>query len=650
MQAHIFQISKAAIALLLTLQVVLIGLAASAQRDHVRSEIFFEPGPALPSLTEPSQPRSEGQPPEPSAGPQSKEQGDVVLWRGQYGPEQSLWLTDADGILINRVHVGTYSAYRVLALTASALAAALFGMALLAAVQGSTSLVAAGGVMLIGAAHYAAGLSGHFELSNPLPLTIGQQLTVVALSLGVFVSIMGRLRVTPGYGGRRTVLAYASQSGSARALARRFQAASAAACDLVCLSELTEGRLANYETVLMVASTYGEGEPPDRAHGFIKQLQTGLTLPHRPGFAVLALGDTRYANFCAFGHQLHELMDGAGAVPLIPVTTVNRLDQSTIAAWWRQMAERFDWNGAVAQVSFQPTSVTDNECLNPDSESRHVHRIELDDVGSTYEPGDLLEIRPRFEREAARKHLLSLGLEPQATVVLDGERIPALTALERLEWQGVQSDSPQALIDSLPRVQARTYSLASAPSESVLRLIVRRRVRDDRTPGLISNQLCNAPIGESFQVAIRSNPDFHLPVPLKPIIMIGAGTGLAPFLGFLAHLHEQSAPGPHWLFFGEQTERNDRYMSDQLRAYQQHGTLHRYITAWSRDPGGQYIQSAIAQHKADLLELVGTGAHIYICGAKEGFGEAVSELLRTWFGSDGYRELVDRDRIRTDLY
>lgn len=624
MHALVIQVCRTAVVLLLALQVVLVGFAASAASEHVRPEVFLtgQSATALRALDK-LDASSSAAPGQRGAKRFPKPLGDRLLWLNPDRTDQALWITDEEGRLTNQISAHVLGAYRTVALSASVLAAALGLLAMVAVGLRQISRIAAAGTIGIAAAHFAGGFSAPFELNTATNLTFAQQLIVIALCIGVFVAISRRYRpalISSGRrASRRAVLAYASQSGSALALARRFQASSNDRCDLVSLAELTQARLATYDTLLVIASTFGDGEPPDRVRSFVSKLEQGWSLDHDLRFSVLALGDQRYANFCAFGFQLHELLKRAGAVPLIPVTTVNRLDPAAIAHWWRQTAERFRWNAEVAQSAYEFASILDNTCLNPAIVSRQVHCISLTPIGTNYQAGDLLEIRPHSEPEAAQRHTqgTSAALEPQAV-----------------------SDQ-----------QARTYSLASAPCEPRLRLLVRRRRREDGTPGLISNQLGSATQGDRFQIAIRSNPSFHLPKPHAPIIMVAAGTGLAPFLGFLAALKAERAAGPHWLFFGEQSETHDSYLKSELEAYQSDGTLHRYSTAWSQGPNPQYIQSVLASHRAELIDWVrNKNAHIYLCGARQGFGEAATRLLTLWFGAEGFQELVDQAVIHSDLY
>ncbi|MEM7097886.1 MAG: sulfite reductase flavoprotein subunit alpha [Pseudomonadota bacterium] len=653
MQKLIIQFLKLATPLLLILQILLIGLAASTMRDHSRSDIYFD----LRLTEEAQQPRAATDPPD-KTSTSTKPLHNHVLWQNQNQASTSLWITDDQGVLVNRVSVRTLATYELLALFAVVTAVLLIGLAFIATFRRMIPIAAAGGIICVGLIHFATGLSQHFTPTQTLSLSFSQQLAVVALGLVIFLICYWRVfasstGTTVTDRGQRTLLAYASQSGSARELARRFAAATHSTCDLLCVSQLSDTMLLRYENVLLVASTHGDGEPPERARGFVKKLEQGLSLPHQPNFAILALGDRRYANFCAFGHRLYDLMCQAGASPLHPVATVNRLEQTSIAQWWQNIAVHFGWDNQVAQTTYRSSKIVWNRPLNPDSESRHVHLVEFTPLDSDldYQPGDLLEIKPRFDPIAAERYLKTIGLDSKTTVTIEGASYPLIQALKFLEWQGAPSKPAQEFVTSLSPVQVRTYSLASAPGDTGLRLMVRRRIREDGTPGVISNQLCDAKTAEQFQIAVRKNPDFRLPAKPAPIIMIAAGTGLAPFLGFLSHLKQQQSTDSHWLFYGERQESQDHYFKTELEDYHQAGLLQKLITAWSRDPAGAYVQTKMDEHKTHLINLVNQQhAHIYICGAQQGFGDAVCELLRNWFGAKEYQDLVDQARLHTDLY
>ncbi|MEM6999209.1 MAG: flavodoxin domain-containing protein [Pseudomonadota bacterium] len=656
----IVQTLKVGPAVLLTLQVLLIGLAASAAHDHVRTDLVLAPESAA------SDSKFVG------GTPVAMLQGEVVFWSLHEGADGTVIVTDLEGRLLNRVGIRASAAYTALSMAAAVIAAGLILLVALAAVAGRITPIAAAGLALLCVAHFVFGFGRHFEPATALSVSIVLQLLLVALGVLCLILILRRFGDAVS-AGQAMLVAYASQSGTAQGVAQRLAEAAGGRCDVVCVSRLNVERLSRYDTALFVASTYGDGDPPDRALGFVHQLAAGNVSLDAVRFAVLALGDKRYANFCAFGHRLHTLMSGAGAAALLPVATVDRLEQNTIAAWWAKIAAHFELESVVPAVRFQTVSIQRNHCLNPASPARHVHCVELAGREMPYQPGDLLEIKPRFDRTTARNYLLNLRKDPESRVMAGGEELSLLEALEKLEWQSASGITPlqhglpdqdvleqaviqarmsdQELIASLSESRARTYSLASAPGESSLRVVVRKRVRPDGTPGVISHQLCNATRGDLFEVAIRSNPDFHLPHSPQPLIMIAAGTGLAPFLGFLAQLHEQRRSGPHWLFFGEQTRQHDSYMAPQLQRYLEDGTLHRYITAWSREADGQYIQDMLAQFRSPLCELVcQQGAHIYVCGAQSGFGEAIHALLLSWFGTAGHQKLLDRGQIHTDLY
>lgn len=460
-----------------------------------------------------------------------------------------------------------------------------------------------------------------------------------------------------------TLIAYASQSGSAMSLAKRFSKALSHTSDVRCFSTLTPKVLSQYNEVLFIASTYGEGQPPEKAHRFMDKLSNHKHYSASVRYSILALGDRHYPQFCAFGHQLAQVLNSKGAKPLLGLVEVDKLDTATINAWWHKLTQKLNWHAGDIQQNFSALPVTSNTCCNPSQTLRHAHTIQFDKGQIDYQPGDLLEVLPKRSTEQCRKLILNLGLNAQEIVIIDGQSSTLEQALSGLEWQdeideigeiakiGEVANNAQALVDKLPPLSPRVYSIASSPYQEQLEIFVRRYKRPDGCDGVASNYLCDLADGELVMASRRIHSNFHLPQHDAPLILIGAGTGIAPLIGFLRHRSASGSSQQHWLFFGEQYQDSDYYFAKDIKAFQAQGLITKLSLAWSRDSESSYIGEHIKQQQTQLRHWVHElGAYIYVCGSRTGFGDSVSEQLTDLFGQAELERMIQAGKLRTDLY
>lgn len=488
-------------------------------------------------------------------------------------------------------------------------------------------------------------------------LPLGQQLGALAATLTALLALWPWRPAQPT-AQRRVLLAYASQTDNARQLAHDLARSSAETGEPVCLSRLRPGDLSQVEHALFVVSTCGDGEPPDNAIGFYRALaSTATALERPPRIAVLALGDSHYPRFCAFGRQLHAQLVEAGCEAALPLATVDRLDQQTVAHWWQTVADRLGWQDSgrpeLHVSDTQVATVLDNRWLNPGGPpGRPVHALRLRGDGLHWRPGDLLKVVPRADTDRLRERLDALGLAADSPVRVGPQSLTLLDALRQREWlDGAHASTAQQLVDQLAPLRPRLYSIASAPESGALDLLVRKRLREDGGVGLASGQLCAASADTPLDVAVLSNPAFQLPAAGTPLIMVAAGTGLAPFIGFLQRLQASAEKPGHWLYFGEQYPEHDNYRHEDITGWLDDGTLARYRTAWSRQRPARYIPAVLDEDRDALRERVERdGANVYVCGAYQGFGQDVIALLGGLFGAQRLDTLKAQGRIHTDLY
>ncbi|MBO0752331.1 MAG: sulfite reductase subunit alpha [Bradyrhizobiaceae bacterium] len=259
-----------------------------------------------------------------------------------------------------------------------------------------------------------------------------------------------------------------------------------------------------------------------------------------------------------------------------------------------------------------------------------------------------------------RAKALSAGEDPDG----DAKSLDVLAAMEK--FAGSRPD-PEAFIEALDPLQPRLYSISSSPKAHPGRLsltvdVVRYRVGTRQRLGVASTFLAErvAP-GASLRVYVQKADDFGLPAdPAVPIIMVGPGTGIAPFRAFLYERMVTQASGRNWLFFGHQRSDFDFFYQDELNAMKATGALTRLSLAWSRDDKDKfYVQDRMRQAGADLWAWLQDGAHVYVCGAVR-MGQDVERALVDIIGAHGNRttgeavaylaSLRKSGRYQTDVY
>ena len=181
---------------------------------------------------------------------------------------------------------------------------------------------------------------------------------------------------------------------------------------------------------------------------------------------------------------------------------------------------------------------------------------------------------------------------------------------------------PEAFLECLEPLQPRLYSIGSSPlvtpgemhlTVDAVRYAVGARTRLGAASTFLADRL--AP-GERVKVYVQAAHGFGLPAdPATPIVMVGPGTGVAPFRSFLWHRRAMRASGKAWLFFGHQRQACDFFYRDELEAFVAGGTLTRLSTAWSRDGDKKvYVQHRMREAGAELWAWLQAGAHFYVCG------------------------------------
>jgi sulfite reductase (NADPH) flavoprotein alpha-component len=404
------------------------------------------------------------------------------------------------------------------------------------------------------------------------------------------------------------LVAYASQTGQAERLALRTAAALQAAgtpADVRSVAALTPADLTGYEHALFVASSHGEGEPPDCARRFARLLDGTDTALSGLRYAVLALGDRGYAHFCGFGRALDARLAAQGARRLFDAVEVDDGDPAAIARW----------SASLACLGAAPLADSTDVGDEPPWQTWHLAGRTLENPGSAGAP--LFEV--------------------------------VLTGPEDAHWQA------GALIEILPPADgagqsrtARRYSIASLPADGAVQLLV-RQVRHAQGLGLVSGWLTErAAPGTTVPARLVPNPAFAPADADVPCIFIGNGSGLA---GLRGHLRARVAAGRrrNWLLFGERGRAADSLCADELKRWSDAGFLPELDLVFSRDGDG-YVQDRLRRRAATLRAWVADGAVLYVCGSLQGMAGGVDAALADLLGRDEVDALAAAGRLRRDVY
>jgi sulfite reductase (NADPH) flavoprotein alpha-component len=493
---------------------------------------------------------------------------------------------------------------------------------------------------------------------------------------------------------------FATESGNAEGVGADLKKAAAKqgfAARLLDMAEVSPADVADAANLLVVASTWGEGDPPERAAAFYNAIMAD-DAPRFDGvrFAVLALGDSSYVNFCAVGRRMDARLEALGGERIAPRVECD-LDYEARAAAWsgsalEELAKRAEpepvtavRGGDIIHVDFAAPAtslyskanpflaeITESINLNGSRSTKQTIHLELSLAGSglSFEPGDSLGIVPENEPEMAEAVLRAAGLAGDGALrarlatefditVLSRQVIEAYAALNpdpRLRdlvagdaWRAYLEGrqivdlledfptelTPAQLTGLLRKLPPRLYSVASAlaasPDEAHLLVGVVRyqshgRARSGVASGFVADRLG---VGHKLKVYVKPNKNFRLPDdPERPIVMVGPGTGVAPFRAFLQQREATGATGRNWLFFGERNFTHDFLYQLEWQEWLKDGVLTRLDVAFSRDqPEKIYVQQRIWERRAELFAWLEDGAHLYVCGDEKAMAKDVHATL-----------------------
>ena len=470
-----------------------------------------------------------------------------------------------------------------------------------------------------------------------------------------------------------TLVVWASQTGFAQQLAEHTVVAlgGSAVADLLPLHRVDTAVLRRYRRALFIASTTGEGDPPDHALAFTRDLLASECDLAALEYAVLALGDRNYSHYCGFGRELDHWLHRSGARALFDRIDVDAADAGALRHWQHHLGQLSgrtdlpDWSAP----AYSPWRLHSRLVLNDGSPGAPVHHLELSppDTGSlVWQAGDIAEIGPLHPPALVHEWLDAAGLDGDARVRAGDTALSLRELLQRsrlLPAANAKGRAPQAVADELSALPHREYSIASLPADGSLQLLVREMRDPQGHLGLGSGWLtCHAETGQAIQVRIRSNPGFHVPEGDRPMVLIGNGTGIA---GLRALLKARAARGRHgnWLLFGERSAAHDTHYADDLATWLKERVLSRLDLCYSRSTlhsrleeneqvllHAGYVQDALLRNGPRLREWLRDGASIHVCGSLAGMAPGVDMALRTILDHDETDALMASGRYRRDVY
>lgn len=510
----------------------------------------------------------------------------------------------------------------------------------------------------------------------------------------------------------KVVLLWASQTGNIESLTDDYATQLMNAgfeIRVACMSDYPAASLAKAQYVLLMTSTFGDGDPPDNGREFWDALQGGgVARLDGVRFAVLAFGDRNYDQFCGHGRRLDARLSELGALRLHTRVDCDVEFQDDANHWLDRVVARIKEEDAAlhavpadgmmpsgalpTKAHPAPSKLVANLRLNQPGASKDTRYVSLSTEGANleYEVGDALGVWPANCPELVDELLdvTALKADTPVTVVGVGEvRLgDALThhfditrahpdtlafiaarstngALKALLGDARKADlknwlwgqqladvlyefpvelSGAELVGMLKRMQPRLYSIASSPhahrdeihlTVSAVRYHNGRRARK----GVASTFLADRAGDGRVPVFVQKSAHFRPPASGDvPVVMVGPGTGIAPFRGFLHERRTRGARGRNWLFFGEQHARTDFYYRDELTAMHESGFLTRLDLAFSRDQAEKvYVQDRMRERGGELYAWLEEGAHFYVCGDASRMAKDVDAALKAVIATHG---------------
>ena len=549
-------------------------------------------------------------------------------------------------------------------------------------------------------------------LNGFLPNLQPDQLTWMEGFIGGLRASKGGVATTSAVTPELTVL-FGSESGNSEGLADqtvKTATKSGFKAKAVSMADINPAKLNGIENLLVIVSTWGEGDPPENSVDFVSILMSDKA-PQLSGtrFSVLSLGDTSYEHFCKTGIDVDARLEALGAQRIYDRKDCDVDFDDDYAAWSTgalaalsalvtvaPAASPSSAAPVTATVKYSrknpfPSELNERVLLNGRGSAKETIHLEfnLEGSGLTYEAGDALAVIPHNAQDVVDAILGATQLDGSSIVTLkDGEcslgdaltrkldataiSLPVLKryneiaqddklaalitnkeALKEYTWGreiiDVLTDFPaksitaDQLAGTMRKLPPRLYSIASSPKahpgEVHLTVgVVRYDSNGRERKGVCSTYLADRiKEGNAIDVFVTANKHFKVPAnPDAPLIMVGPGTGIAPFRAFIEERQATGAKGKNWLIFGDQHYLTDFLYQTEWQNYLEDGVLTKLDVAFSRDQAEKvYVQDRMRENGKELYTWLEEGASFCVCGDASRMAHDVDQALHDIIAQEG---------------
>ena len=365
-------------------------------------------------------------------------------------------------------------------------------------------------------------------------------------------------------------------------------------------------KLAKEERAIFIISTHGEGEFPEPTKEFYEYLKTKKLVLEQLNYAVIALGDSAYPLFCHAGKELDKQLLALGANNLIQRADLDLDYADHIHTWLENFIVKVTGSNSIVPVIDTPKTVNIHKLY----QGEIIKNIVLNDIGSEFEVRHI-EIMPDEEVAFQPGDSISITFKSDDEYIRNYDK-------------------------NYTNLAPRLYSIASSKEyhdgeiHLTVKLVQYKDEEGNLQKGLCSSFLANLEEGKKIEFSIKPNHNFRLPdsAEEKDIILIGPGTGIAPFRSFLAERSANSTSGKNWLFFGNQRFQTDFLYQTEIQDFVKEGLLDKVSLAFSRDQEQKvYVQHKMEEEAEELFNWLQSGAKIYVCGDKNKMAKDVEATL-----------------------
>ena len=528
-----------------------------------------------------------------------------------------------------------------------------------------------------------------------------------------------------------TVL-YGTESGNSESLADLTVKAAKGKgfkAKAVNMADITVAKLKDIQNLLVIVSTWGEGDPPETASDFYEAFM-GDKAPKLPNtrFSVLGLGDTSYEEFCKMGKDFDARLETLGAKRIYDRVDCDVDYDDDFAKWHKGVLAVLEAEAkpalsttvatpvaASATVKYSrknpyPSELTERVMLNGEGSAKETIHLEfnLEGSGLEYQTGDALAVVPHNAEDVVNSIIETSKLDPEAPVLIKDKEVSLREALTRQlditaislpvlkryneivkdaklaamldpakkadlqaylhgrEIIDVLNDFPakeitaNALVGIMRKLPPRLYSIASSPKAhpgevhltvGVVRYDAHGRQRKGVCSTYLSDRISE---GDKADVFVTANKHFKIPADNDaPMIMVGPGTGIAPFRAFVEERKAIGAKGKNWLFFGDQHYLTDFLYQTEWQEYLADGVLTKLDLAFSRDQKDKvYVQDRMRENSAELYAWLAKGASFYVCGDASRMATDVDLALHEIIEKEGGKTSEDAaayvKKLKTD--